>query len=396
MVTSNEYAFNLSLADVLLESFDRISVRGTSITREHLISGRRSLNLELQMWGNLGVNLWAVELLSIPLIQGIATYSLPSNVVTMLDTYLETYNFQTTVDITPAFSTVLNSNVVQVGQTAHGLLPNQWIQIVIPVSVGGLILFGLYQVTNVINANLYTVNAASNATATVNNGGAVPSFATTTASAVIATTLANHGYQVGYQFEVQVATTVGGLSLTGPYVVVSTPTADTFTFMAASAATANGTQSENTALAQLDTQLNSSDPTDRILTSISRTDYASQSDKFIQSPPTTFWFDRLSPIPNFTLWQVPDGNGPYAVKTYVMRRLQDASPTSGQTPDVPYLFIDALCAGVAARLARKYAADKVDAMKVEAREAWSLAATENRERVQTFIVPTIEAYFIGT
>lgn len=393
MTSSNTYNFFLDNAGIVNEAFARCGIRPTSLEREHFFSATRSLNLALQSFSNRGVNLWQVELISVPLIQGTAAYQLPSNLVNILDAYIETYSLQTSVSGTPNFSTVANSNVVTVNIVQNNLVVNNWINIVVPVTIGGIVLQGLYQVNTVLNANQFTIQAANNATSTVNNGGVLPVFTTTTGSPTVTVAFANHGLAVGNTFTVQAATTCGGLTLTGPYIVATAPDANHFTFVFGSNATANDTETENSGNQVITTQYNSGDPQDRILTPISRTDYAAQPDKIQQAPPTTFWYDRTAPISTITMWPVPDGNGPYVFFAYGMRRIQDAAATGGQTADVPYRFIDALCAEMAKRLARKYAPALVQALTLEAQESWGFAAEEDRERVQTFIVPDTSGYF---
>jgi hypothetical protein len=352
------------------------------------------LNLTLSSWGNRAVNLWQVELITVPLVQGVATYDLPSTLLNILDAYVETYSLQTSVSQTPNFSTVNGSDVVTVTIVQNDLVATNWINIVTPVSIGGIILQGLYQVQTVINANEFTINAASNASSTVNNGGALPVFTTTLNSSIVSTAFANHGLSVGNTFVVQEATTVGGLTLSGSYIVASVPDSGHFTFdFAIMDATYADTETENSGSAVIMTQANSADPFDRIMTSISRTDYAAQPNKLLQAPPTTFWFDRLSPVPTVTLWNVPDGNGPYVMFIYGMRKIYDAYATGGQTADVPYLFLEALCAEMAARLARKYAPALLASLQEDAKMQWESAAMENRERVQIFLAPQTGAYF---
>lgn len=45
-------------------------------------------NLMLARWSNQGVNLWAVDLVTVPLVQGQATYSVDANTVMVLDAYM--------------------------------------------------------------------------------------------------------------------------------------------------------------------------------------------------------------------------------------------------------------------------------------------------------------------
>ncbi len=391
--TSGTYDWTLDNAGIVTEAFARCGIHPTALTREHFISATRSLNLALATWSNRGVNLWQVDLQAVPLSQGVATYTLPSNTVNVLDAYLETYSLQTTVNGSPNFSTVNGSAVVTVNITNHQLVAGNWINIIMPTAIGGIVLQGLYQVVTVSNTNQFTINAAANATATVNNSGSLPVFATVSGLSTITVTLANHGLAAGDTFTVEESTSVGGLLLTGSYPVATVPDANHFTFVYGDTALATDSQTENGGVQVILTQLNSGEPQDRMMNSISRSDYAAQPNKLQQGSPSVFWFDRQSPIPNVSLWYVPDGGGPYVFFYYRMRRIQDAAAQGGQTADIPYRFLEALCADMAARLSRKYAPALHDSLKLDAGIAWSEAAQEDRERVQMFITPNVGAYF---
>lgn len=134
------------------------------------------------------------------------------------------------------------------------------------------------------------------------------------------------------------------------------------------------------------------DQTDRYITPISRSQYASYATKQTQGFPTSFWFDRLI-APTFTLWPVPDGNGPYTLNYYVCIQMQDANLPGGETPDVPYRWYDAVCAGLAHRLARTYAPQLEAIRKTDAMEAWQVAATQDTENVNFSISPNISVYY---
>src|SRR5262245_7570971 len=69
----------------------------------------------------------------------------------------------------------------------------------------------------------------------------------------------------------------------------------------------------------LDCYVRYSNPgTDKMLYSISRTEYASIANKAVQGPPNQFWFNRQI-SPEITLYPVPDGNGPYTLYLYIVR-----------------------------------------------------------------------------
>lgn len=88
LTASGTTLWQLSSADAVLEAYERIQIRPAAITDEHMLSAARSANLELQTWANRGVTLFAVQQgTPIPLVQGQAVYTLPTNCIQMLDTY---------------------------------------------------------------------------------------------------------------------------------------------------------------------------------------------------------------------------------------------------------------------------------------------------------------------
>ena len=141
-----------------------------------------------------------------------------------------------------------------------------------------------------------------------------------------------------------------------------------------------------------------SNQTDRYVTPFSRTDYASQSNKQTQGFPTNYWFDRLI-SPTATFWPVPDSGGPYTFNYYAATQIQDAALTGGQTPDIPYRWLDALVAGLAKRLARCFPPQGVDPTAFKAgldadyNEAWTHAATQDVENVNLRLSPQIGGYY---
>lgn len=114
-------------------------------------------------------------------------------------------NNLTLYDITPSYqtsnlanklSTTINSNQVMVNDTTNAKWQvNDWINIVNPVTIGGLTLQGSYQIDAAISGNPYeyTFTAASNATSTVTNGGGSVSI-----EYDISAGLATNGFLYGY------------------------------------------------------------------------------------------------------------------------------------------------------------------------------------------------------
>ena len=88
MTTSGTYTYGPSLGELTLYAFNLCGLRNTSLVQEHMQSARTATNLMLARWSNQGVNLWAVDLETIPLVQGQSTYVIPSNTVMILDAYI--------------------------------------------------------------------------------------------------------------------------------------------------------------------------------------------------------------------------------------------------------------------------------------------------------------------
>jgi hypothetical protein len=89
MATSGTYTFNPSLGELTVYAYQLIGVRPTALLQEHLDAARTATNMMFTRWSNQGVNLWQVDLVTISLIQGTATYNVDANTVTMLDAYIE-------------------------------------------------------------------------------------------------------------------------------------------------------------------------------------------------------------------------------------------------------------------------------------------------------------------
>ena len=124
---------------------------------------------------------------------------------------------------------------------------------------------------------------------------------------------------------------------------------------------------------------------------VSRTEYASYPNKAQQGFPTTFWFDRLL-SPTVTIWPVPDGSQT-SLKYYRVRRIQDANMGSGQTVEIPYLWMEAFADALAYRLARIWAPQMAMALKGQADESYQIAADQNVETAAQYISPQIGGYF---
>jgi hypothetical protein len=113
MTTSGTTAFNLSIIDVVEESFERCGAEVRS--GYDLRTARRSLNLMFAEWANKGYNLWTVEQGSIPLTQGTITYNLPVDTVDLVDQVIRTQTGANQTDI----------NISRISLDTYSTIPNK-------------------------------------------------------------------------------------------------------------------------------------------------------------------------------------------------------------------------------------------------------------------------------
>lgn len=131
---------------------------------------------------------------------------------------------------------------------------------------------------------------------------------------------------------------------------------------------------------------------DRIMVPITRTDYAALSNKLQQGIPTQYWFQMLVP-PQVTISQVPNVGAPnYVLNWFGLQQMQDANLGGGETPDVPRRAYDALCAGLAKRLAMKFKPELYEARKADAEAAFMGLARRDQEPGPISYLPNVGVY----
>lgn len=399
--TTGTYNFNPSLSDVALDAFERCGISIQSLTDQSgkIQSARRSMNYVLSSWANRGVNLWTVQQVTQFMPQGVFQYFDDASCIDILPDSIVIRQFLmgAAAPVTPNFSTTQGSNAVVVAGFTTQPSVGGYISIGVGVSVGGVILDGLYRVQSVPTVSSATILAASPATATVQNSGAVPVFSMTAGSNLVTTTYANHGFVPGQTFNVEAATAIGGGSLLGPYTVLAANlTTNTFQFNASFNAGFNTNVGENggqTLLAsQAITPPQAPNPTDLQIYCISRDEYMELPNKFQQARPTSAWIDRQV-VPVLNIWPVPDANGPYELVYRRSRQIQDADLMNGLQLQAPYRFQAAFVSDLAADLAIKFAPDRAQALAARASSLFLEAASEDVERVSTFIAPDFSGLF---
>jgi hypothetical protein len=127
---------------------------------------------------------------------------------------------------------------------------------------------------------------------------------------------------------------------------------------------------------------------DLSITRISVSTYATIPNKLSQARPIQVYINRQAPIPNVTVWPIPDASQTYTFVYWYLRRIQDAGG-GVNTMDVPFRFIPCMVAGLAYYLALKLpdGLQRLETLKAQYDEAWDLASSEDREKAAIRLVP---------
>jgi hypothetical protein len=115
MTTSGTVAYNPSIGEVVLYSFNLCQIRSTSLAAEHLNSARQAMNMMLSRWSNTGPNLWKVDTETITLVAGQSTYPVPADTIMILDMYART----------PAGTSNTDRIMMPISRTEYASYPNK-------------------------------------------------------------------------------------------------------------------------------------------------------------------------------------------------------------------------------------------------------------------------------
>ena len=123
-------------------------------------AARMAANMMLGRWSSEGVNLWAVDLQTVTLVQGTSTYTVPDNTVAMLDAYVTT----------GTGTSAINRLILPISRTEYASYPNKqqqgfpttyWFDRLLsptvtlwPVPDGNEVSFSYYRVRQIQDSNL--------------------------------------------------------------------------------------------------------------------------------------------------------------------------------------------------------------------------------------------------
>ena len=124
---------------------------------------------------------------------------------------------------------------------------------------------------------------------------------------------------------------------------------------------------------------------DQIVNKITIDEYNQLPNKNSPGKPSQYMIDRqYSPI--MYLWQVPNQDY-YSINYWSINQLQDIS-TSNQNAEVPYRWNECICAGLASKLALKFASEKFTALNDMYERAFEFASARDNDGVSLRIQPT--------
>ena len=114
-ITSGTSSFNLDLAELVEEAFERA---GRELRSGYdLRTARRSLNIMFADWANRGINMWTIEQGQIDLVQGQSTYALPNDTVDLLEHVIRTQAGQQ--------SNQADLTITRISVSTYATLPNK-------------------------------------------------------------------------------------------------------------------------------------------------------------------------------------------------------------------------------------------------------------------------------
>jgi hypothetical protein len=129
----------------------------------------------------------------------------------------------------------------------------------------------------------------------------------------------------------------------------------------------------------------SSSSTDTIINRITLQEYNQLPNKTSSGKPSQFMIDRQY-TPVIYLWQVPN-TSTYSIVYWALNQQEDVN-ASNQDADIPYRWSDTICAGLASKLAIKYAPDKFQLLNEMYERSFSFAASSDNDGVSLRIQPT--------
>jgi hypothetical protein len=125
--------------------------------------------------------------------------------------------------------------------------------------------------------------------------------------------------------------------------------------------------------------------TDTVVERISIEEYNQLPNKTSTGKPSQYMLNKQY-TPSMYIWQSPDSND-YSLVYWSINQLEDVT-AGNQDADVPYRWSDCICAGLASKLAMKFAPDRFQLLNEVYERAFEFAASTDNDGVTMRIRPT--------
>lgn len=342
MSTSGTYTFLTSEIDELIyEAFSRVPVPFQNINATEIQQAKRSMNLSLVSWMNKKLNLWTIKRDMIGLNAGQSVYTLPDYTSDVLDATIRTSNRMlggtaySSAGGTASYAFDANSSTSCTQTSADGYISYTW------DTNKTIALVGVQSNTT----SAYTlVFEYSNDNATWVQVGSADSQ-TYTASTIV-------------------------------WCTVSVPTSSTYFRVRETGGLTLSVQE-----LYFNTSVN-----DSVLTRMSGAQYDRLPQKNSPGKPNQYYVDRQT-TPCIYLYPAPTSQ--YNALFISRKKMMQDVGSMINVADIPSRFLEAICAETAFRLAVKFSQDldRIQLLKSLSDEQFSLASTEDSERVSLYIYP---------
>lgn len=348
MTSSNSYQFGIatSVDDIILDAFERCGFPGGMISGLQMQSARRSLNFLFSELSSRQINLWTVSQRILGLVTNQISYQMPTG---LIDIANMTRRQSTRVLGGTAYTSA--------GGTASNAFDGDLTTSCTQTSTNGYIYYDFGAgVTQAISMVGFIPNVTASYTLAFKYSTDAVTWTTEyTASAETLTA----GQQYWYAMPAPTATRYFGVFETG-----------------------GGTMDA------VEIYLNQI-TSDIVMSRMSRQEYIALPDKISTGIPTQFYLDRqITPVLN--IWKPSDGT--YQTIYYAaMMQIQDVTNYT-QTLNMPYRFMEAISAGLAAKLAVKWAPDRAAVLGPMAERSYAIAAAEDSEGVPVRFSPDMTGY----
>ena len=332
MTTSRSYTFQETPLNTFIEeAYERVGILGDHLTAQQIQAATRSLNFMLTEWINDGLPLWTIQQRMRGLTEGQTTYELPQTV-----------------------SEILEMNLRQTSRILRG----------IPVASSG------------IAANAFDNNPHTSCQQTAENGylgmmwRQVPALVQMVGIISQETKIYQLSLQIkdGENFK-----TV----LTIPKQEFPQGELLWFVIPAPQKSTECLIQETGGAILNIQELYFESVVQDTVMTSLSRSEWMALPNKNQQGQPTCFYWDRTIQ-PTLSVWPNPTASYKSLFFTCTVM-MEDAGDLLNQV-DVPSRFYEPLVAGLAAKLAVKYAPQKVQMMMELYQSAYGKAQDNDTQK----------------